>query len=146
MEEGTSRCGCGDGNGIGLVVGTIVGAFQRVNGDVGTRCTCNADHRAEFLADVEHGCVVAFSFANGDSTVKRHVVKVRRIASTAASSSCVFVTFSAPCRTGDGGLVHGLKEMMCEVGGEAHERLDTAGRHQYNGSVPLEFLQPLRSR
>jgi hypothetical protein len=43
-------------------------------------------------------------------------------------------------------LVDRFKEMVCKVGGDAHERLDTRERHQYNGSLSLEFLDHFKVR
>jgi hypothetical protein len=140
MKQCATRSGCQHGNGIGLVIGAVVGAFEWVDGDVDLRSTGVADHRTKFFPDVEHRRFISLTFSYGHATVKWHRIKGSPHRFNSRVVGGVFIAFTTPSGTGDGRLVNGFEKMVCQVCGDAHESLETRESHQYNGSQSLEFL------
>ena len=140
VEQGPTGGCCQHGDGIWKVVGAVVGALKRVNGDVDLWRAGLTHHRAEFFANVQHRGIVSFTFADGNSSVKRHGVEGAPHGFNRSIVSSVFVALPSPACGGDGCLVDGFDEVVCKVADDAHRWLESRERHQVNGSVSLEFL------
>ena len=103
-----------------MVVSAVVGAFERVNSDVDLWCPFSADHRTQFLTDVQHRGVVSLAFTDGHSTVKGYVVERTAHGLNRCVIGSVFVAFAAPSGAGNGCLVNGFNEVMRQIRGDAH--------------------------
>jgi hypothetical protein len=130
MKQCTSGGCCQDSNGIWLIVCTIVGALKGVDGDINSCGLRMANHGTELFSDVEHGCLVSFSFSNGHSSIKRHSVKGASHSFNGGVVSSNFVPFPTPGSARNGCLVNRLEEVMCKVGGGAHVPLCSRECHE----------------
>jgi hypothetical protein len=140
MKQCAAGRGCQHGDGVGLVIGAVVGAFKWVDGDVDLGRASVADHRTKFFSDVEHWRFISLTFSDGHATVKRHNIEGSPHGFNSGIVCGVLIALATPSSTGDGRLVNGFEKMVCQVCGDAHEPLETRESHQYNGSQSLEFL------
>ena len=105
-----------------MVVGTKIGAFARVNGEIDARTIASTD----LFSDVKHGSFVAFALTDNDATL--HLNLIHALAHGINSQCIRFIlqTFAGERGGSDGGLLDDLENFLNE--GLIHGTPDEVGR------------------
>ncbi len=103
-------------NCVGRTGGAQVGALQRIDGDVHARVLhARRSRRAHLLADIQHGRLIAFAFADHDGA--RHLHAFKRVAHGLHGGlvSGFRVALAHGASRGDGGFLHDMYKIAQQI-------------------------------